>query len=184
MKMNISKMNIRKSAKLVFLLITALIIATASAAVYNYMYQNATIGVEGMTLAWINGADNGTAGTQINGVTCTLTNLKGPANGTRIYGDPVRLNNTGGSAVTFDLLIDNVSGGTSQMDSIVVRLIRVSDSANMGNLTVWSNGAKGSDLTSLQIGANAQWKFQWEIKWKSTATTETVTVNLQIRVPA
>ena len=103
------KINYKKSAKLILLLISTLLIATASATIYNYMYQNATIGVEGMTLAWFNGADNATAGTQINGVTCTLTQLKGPPNGTRTYEDPVRLNNTGASSVTFDLLIDQTN---------------------------------------------------------------------------
>ena len=179
------KINYKKSAKLILLLISTLLIATASATIYNYMYQNATIGVEGMTLAWFNGADNATAGTQINGVTCTLTQLKGPPNGARTYEDPVRLNNTGASSVTFDLLIDQVSGDTDQMDSIIVRLYNYTNDASMGNLTVWSGGSQGTDLTSLQIAADTQWRFQWEIKWKSTATTShSVTVNLKVRTEA
>jgi hypothetical protein len=181
--MNISY---KKSAKLILLLISTLLIASASAAIYNYMNLNASIGVEGMTLEWINGADNGTAGVQINGVTSTLTNLKGPANGTRTYGDPVRLNNTGISDVTFDLQIDQVTGDTSEMDSIIVRLYNYTNDYSWGNLTVWSGGSQGSDLTSLTIGANGtQWRFQWEITWKSTATTShSVTANLKVRVPA
>lgn len=182
--MDIRKLNARKSVKLVFLLTTALLIATASATVYNYMFQSATVGVEGMVLEWIGGSDSTSAGTTINGVTCSLAELKGPANGTRIYGDPVRLRNTDDSSVSFDLIINDVSGNTENLDSIVVRLIRVSDDQNMGDLTVWSNGAKGDNLPNLSIGGNAQWKFQWEITWKSTATTsDTVSVELQIKVP-
>jgi len=180
------KINYKKSAKLIILLISTLLIATASASIYNYMYQNATIGVEGMTLEWVSGADGSSAGTQINGVTCTLTDLKGPPNGTRTYGDPVRLNNTGISSTTFNLTIDQVSGDTAQMDSVVVRLYNFTNDASMGTLTVWSGGSQGSDLTSLTIGANGtQWRFQWDIKWKSTATTShQITVNLKIQVPA
>ena len=179
-------MNYRKSAKFILLLVSTLLIATASATIYNYMYLNATIGVEGMTLQWVSGADATSAGTQINGVTCSLTSLKGPPNGTRIYGDPARLNNTGIASSTFNLTIDQVTGDTAEMDSIIVRLYNYTNNANMGTLTVWSGGSQGSDLTSLTIGANGtQWRLQWEITWKSTATTShSVTVNLKVQVPA
>jgi hypothetical protein len=178
--------NYKKSAKLILLLISTLLIATASAAIYNYMNMDATIGVEGMTLEWVSGSDASSAGTQISGVTCSLTSLKGPANGTRTYSDPARLNNTGISSTTFNLTIDQVSGDTAQMNSIVVRLYNYSNDASMGTLTVWSGGSQGSDLTSLTIGANGtQWRFQWEITWKSTATTShSVAVSLKVQVPA
>jgi len=178
------KMNYKKSLKFVTLIITSLLIATASAAIYDYMYLNATVGVQGMTLAWILGADNATAGTQINGVTSTLTSLKGPPNGTRIYADPVRLNNTGGSAITFDLLVDAVSGDTGELESIFVLIYSVNTSALIQNVTIWASGAKGSDATGLSIPGNNNWRFQWEITWKATATTaNSATVNLKIGVP-
>jgi hypothetical protein len=179
------KLNYKKSLKFVTLLISALLIATVSATIYDYMYLNANVGVQGMYLAWKLGADNSTAGTQINGVTATLTNLKGPPNGTRIYADPVRLNNTGGSTITFDLLIDTVSGNTVYLDSIIVRIYNVTNGASIRNATVWTNATgKGSDETGLQIGSNHVWRFQWEIKWKSTALgTHTATVYLKIKVP-
>jgi hypothetical protein len=178
------KINYKKSLKFVTLLIASLLIATASATIYDYMYLNANVGVQGMSLAWKLGADNSTAGTQINGVTATLTSLKGPPNGTRIYADPVRLNNTGGSTVTFDLLVDTVSGNTGFLDSIIVRIYNVTNGASISNVTVWSSGAKGSDVTGLQIGSNNVWRFQWEIKWKSTAlVSHAVAVYLKIKVP-
>lgn len=181
------KINYKRSLKFVTLLITALLIATVSATIYDYMYLNANVGVQGMTLAWFSGVDGGStdAGTQISGVTATLTNLKGPPNGTRIYPDPVRLNNTGGSDVSFDLLIDTVSGNTTYLDSITVRIYNFTDDASIKNVTVWSSGGKGSDITGeLSIPAGHSWRFQWEITWKATATTEhSVTVNLKIKVP-
>jgi hypothetical protein len=178
------KMNYKKSLKFITLLIAALLIATASATIYDYMNLNATVGVQGMSLAWVSGNDASTAGTQIDGVTASLNTLKGPPNGTRIYADPIRVNNTGGSAVAFNLTISTVTGDTSYLDSIYVRLYNYTNDASIGNLTVWSGGAKGSDLNSLSIPSNTMWRFQWEITWKATATTsQTVTVNLKIQVP-
>jgi len=178
------KINYKKILKLITLLITSLLIATASAAIYDYMYLNADVGVQGMTLEWVSGNDATDAGTQINGVTAALNNLKGPPNGTRIYADPVRLNNTGTSAVTFDLLIDTVSGNTDYLDSIVVRIYNYTNNASIQNVTIWSGGSQGSDVTGLSIPAGHMWRFQWEITWKATATTShTVTVNLKLKVP-
>jgi len=180
--MNVRKIKSMKALKFLGLLISAMIIATVSAQVYNYMYLNATIGVEGATLQWIAGADATLAGTQIAGATATLTNLKGWTNATRIYPDPLELKNIAGSAVTFDLLIDDVSGGTGQMDLIVVRIYSLNTTLNINNMTVWDDpSGKGSDLIGLSIPVNNVWRFQWEITWKSTATTETVIVNLKVR---
>jgi len=176
--------NYKKSLKLITLLITSILIATVSASIYDYMYLNADVGVEGMSLDWILGSDNATAGTQINGVTAALTELKGPPNGTRIYADPVRINNTGASAISFDLLVDTVSSDTDQLDSIIVRIYSLNTTTWVRNVTVWSSGAKGDDETGLSIPSDNMWRFQWEITWKSTATTShSVTVNLKIKVP-
>lgn len=181
--MKIAKLNWKRSTKLVTLLLSSLLIVTASASIYNYMYLDASVGVEGIDLEWKLGADNSTAGTQIAEATATLTNLKGPPNGTRIYGDPVRLNNTG-SAETFDLLIDGVSGSTANLSSLIVRIYNVTNDASIENLTVWSSGSQGSDLTGLSIGSLHEWRCQWEITWKSIAiTSDSVTVNLKIEVP-
>ncbi len=176
--------NYKKGLKLVFLMITSLLIATVSATIYDYMNLNGTVGVQGMSLAWVSGNDAISAGTSINGVTANLAQLKGPPNGTRIYADPVRLNNTGGSAQSFNLTISSITGDTSYLDSIYVRMYSFNTSAWIGNLTAWSGGAKGSDLTGLSIPSNNMWRFQWEITWKATATTsQSVAVNLKIQVP-
>jgi len=95
------------------------------------------------------------------------------------------LNNTGTVLVTFDLLVSNVSGDTNHMDSIIVRIYSLDDNAWIKNVTVWSNGAKGDDVTGLSIPAGHMWRFQWEITWKATAEIgHLVTVNLKIKMPA
>lgn len=178
------KFNYKKSLKFITLLIASLLIATVSAAIYDFMYLNANVGVQGMYLEWISGNDGTDAGTSINGVTATLTNLLGPPNGTRTYADPVRLNNTGASPITFNLTISSVTGDTTQLDSIYVRIYSFNTSTWIQNVTVWSSGAIGSDANDLQIPSDNMWRFQWEIKWKSTATiSHSVTVNLKLKVP-
>ena len=181
--MNTKKLGSRKALKFLGLLISAMIIATASAALYDYMYLNATVSVEGIALKWVNGTDSGSAGTSINGLTATLANLKGPPNGTRVYPDPVRLNNTGGTSVLFNITVSEVAGATANMSSIIVRIYNMTDSASIKNVTVW-DGTKGTGETGLSIGAKYEWRFQWEVTWKAIAvTSDTVTVNLKLQVP-
>ncbi|MBE0511891.1 hypothetical protein IBX38_02440 [Candidatus Bathyarchaeota archaeon] len=177
------KIRSTKALKLLGLLISSILIATVSAALYDYMYLDADVSVEGIALAWVNGTDGGTAGTQISGLTATLTNLKGPPNGTRVYPDPVRLNNTGGSSVTFNITVSAVTGATANMSSIIVRIYNMTNSASIRNVTVW-NVTTGTSETGLSIGSEHEWRFQWEITWKAIAVTnDTVTVNLKLEVP-
>ncbi len=176
--------NYRKYLKFVALLATAILIGTASATIYDYMNLNATVGVQGMGLQWLPGSEQASAGTDIEGVTATLTQLKGPPNGTRKYSDPVRLNNTGVAAVSFNLTIFSLTGDTAQLDSLVVGIYSMNTSLLVDTLSIWSGGAQGSDLMNLQIPANNVWRLQWEITWKSTATpSHSITVNLKIQVP-
>jgi hypothetical protein len=171
----------KRSLKIVTLLITAAFIATASAATYNYMYQNATIGVESLDLTWTTtgAADATAAGTTIAGSTCTLASLEGPAGGTKTYSDPVRLE--AAAATTFNLNIASITGDTGDMTSIVVKLYDVSGSTLEGTLTVW-DGAQGSDLSGLTIDLGETWRFQWEISWASGASGS-VSVELEVEIP-
>jgi hypothetical protein len=179
------KLNYKKSLKLVTLLVTSLIIATASAGVVNQMFMNATpITVEGLTLKWVLGNDATSAGASIDTATVTMNQLKGPAGQLRTYQDPVRINNTGATTVTFNITVQELSGSTSQLGLLVVRIYNVTNSASIQNLTIW-DGSQGGPWNSLQITAKAEWKFQWEITWKTTAQvgTDTATVKLRFDVP-
>lgn len=173
------KTNYKKALKIVTLLISSLLIATASADILNQMFMNATVGVEGLTLKWVLGNDATSAGASINQATCTMTALKSPAGQTRVYEDPVRLNNSGGNPVAFNITVQECSGSTANLTSIVVGLYNVTNSASIANLTIW-NGIIGGPWTSLpQIPSQNEWKFQWEITWATNATTsDSATVKL------
>jgi len=172
-------MNYKKSLKLITLLATALLIATASATVYNYMFLNASITVEGLPLAWAQGTDSGLSW-NIQGATCTITGMKGPANGTKVYSDAVHI--TASANTTFNLRIVSVTGANTSMSSIIVKLYDGSNNLK-GTLTVWTGGAKGSDLTSLSITNSETWRLQWEISWAYGAAG-TVYVQLKVEIPA
>ena len=177
------KINYKKSLKFVTLLISALLIATASATVFNQMFLNATVGVEGLTLKWVQGTDSEVT-CDIQQSTCTLSGLKGTAGQTSIYNDTVRIKNEGTTQVTFNITVQECSGSsTVNLTSIIVKLYNVSDGALKGNLTVWASGVKGDPLTGLQIAGQSEWRFGWEITWSSQAlTTDSVTVKLVLDV--
>jgi len=178
------KFNYKRSLKFVTLLITSLIIATASAGVVNQMFMNATpIGVEGLTLKWMPGNDATSANTTIDAATCTMNQMKGKAGVLKTYQDPVRLNNTSASTVTFNITVQQLSGDTGQLNLLVVRIYNVTNGASIQNLTIW-NGAQGGPLNNLQIPSKNEWKFQWEITWETTAQAgQYVNVKLRFDVP-
>ena len=64
-------LNYKKSAKFIFLLISALLIATVSAATYRYMYIDGSVTVGTAKLVWIEGADS-PADATISGSTYTV----------------------------------------------------------------------------------------------------------------
>jgi hypothetical protein len=142
--------------------------------------------VEGLTLVWDDtGIDSGLSA-NIQGAYCTLSGLKAPQGGNRTYSKAIGLNNTGGTGTTFDIEVVDVTGsGTDDLDYIFVEIY---DGSNVlqGNLTVWEGGQKGTTpVTDLTIGANAAWRLQWKIAWKSTAdTSDAVTVSLKVTTPS
>ena len=68
--MNVKKIRSRKALKFLGLLISAMIIATASAVTYRYMYIDGSITVGGAYMVWLEGADLN--GTSIAGSTATV----------------------------------------------------------------------------------------------------------------
>jgi hypothetical protein len=171
------KMNYKKSLKLVTLLVTALLIATASAETYNYLFLNASIGVEGLPLTWVQGSDGLT--TSITGATCSLSGLQGPAGGTKTYTEAVNI--TASANTIFNLQAASVTGSTSEMSSIIVKVYNAS--ANLeGTLTVWDGSSTGSPVNGLSITSGETWRFQWEISWADGATGS-VSVQLKVEIP-
>jgi len=70
--MNLNSIKSKKSLKILTLLITALLIATASAQVYRYMYISGTVSISSTGLKWVLG-EEAPAGSSITGSTVTLS---------------------------------------------------------------------------------------------------------------
>jgi hypothetical protein len=172
------KINYKKSLKFITLLLASLLIATVSADVYNYLFLNTSITVEGLPLAWAEGTGTGLSW-NIKGATCTISGMKGPANGTKVYSDAVHL--TASANTIFNLRIASVTGANTSMSSIIVKLYDGSNNTK-GTLTVWTGSAKGSDLTNLSITQSETWRLQWEITWAYGAAG-TVYVQLKVEIP-
>ncbi|HVP26212.1 MAG TPA: hypothetical protein VMT26_00900 [Candidatus Bathyarchaeia archaeon] len=69
--MDIKQIRAKKSMKLLFLLLTALVIGAASATTYSYLYMNGTVTVGSQQLVWIKGS-GAPSGTTISGSTVTI----------------------------------------------------------------------------------------------------------------
>jgi hypothetical protein len=174
----------KKSLKIMTLLASAVIIATASAQIYNYLNFSAGVGVEGLNLNWDEtGIDTGLDAT-IAGVTCTLTGLMGPAGGTRTYNNAIKLTST--AATTFDIQVVSVTGvGTTDLTSIVVRIYDELD-ALQGTLTVWDGDVGDTPVIDRSMTGAVTWRLEWDIIWATTAESgvDTVTVTLKVTTPS
>jgi hypothetical protein len=185
--MNVNTLKNKKSLKIITLLVSALMISTASATIYNYLNLSAGVGVEGLTLAWNNTSlDSGLSAT-IAGATCTLNGLMGPAGGTRTYSNAIKLTST--AATTFDIQVVSVTttggAGIDNLDSIVVNIYDESD-VEQGTLTVFSGGSAGTTpVKNLGMTDAVTWRLEWIITWKTTAVagTDTITVSLKVTTP-
>jgi hypothetical protein len=168
------KLNYKKNLKFVTLLITALLIATASATVYNYIYINGSVTfTSGTGLKWIEGPDAPTS-TSILGSIVTL---------------PFTVQNGSTTNYTYCLLVQNLDASDHPL------LISVTTEANSSyydefNIFVFNN-ATGTQIDMLNlltndsysgtISASATWHLTFEIIAKSTSTTGSDAFYVQFR---
>jgi hypothetical protein len=181
------KINYKKGLKLTILLITSLLIATVSAGTYYTMYMHATnIGVETGSKAaftpgsqWPTGSSMG-AGNQ----TVTLDGMKGQNGTATTIEDPVRIRNIGASSINLKVL--SWDGETqTKLNYINITLWdTVPSGGNQKGNTIYLVPGSGdvTETGAQPIGANAIWRVQWTICWKSDASTETVNVELILEV--
>jgi len=173
--------NLKKLLKMAILLVSSLIIANVSAQVYNYLHLTATISSGALPINWDYGTNTNVT-TTINGATCTISGMNGSAGATTVYNDTVRI--VASSNTTFDLIIDDVSGNTSILDYMLIRLRDNATDTVKATIIVWdASNQPGTGQNELNIMANEQWEVEWEFKLASDAPAgETVTVTLRLRV--
>jgi hypothetical protein len=136
----------KKSLKIVTLLITAILIATASAQIYSYMYIHGSATITGSELEWSLGT-NAPTGTTINGHTVNNLNFSVPENTFKNFTDALRLTNNNATNITFDLA-SAITGGSAADFTTFDLVVYDSAGEREGDLSVLSEES-ANDITIL-----------------------------------
>jgi hypothetical protein len=183
--MEIKKILSSKSMKFVTLLLTAMLIASASAAVYYSLSMTSTITTAANDVYFITGADATDAGTSIfnNNKSATLVSLKAYANMTTSYDDPIRVRNNNG-ATAFNVRLRPVSlSGDAQYFSFINFTLQTS---TLVSLNYTSNGVSWTTPSTsgwASVAANTSYAIIVQTKASATATSgQVATIAIEIDV--
>jgi hypothetical protein len=184
---NHQKWNTRKILRTFLLFLASLLIITASASIYNYMYMQAvSIGAEAADVRFVTAADSTAVGASIgtNGTYVRFTSMAGWPNATRTYQAAVGIQNLDTVPRTIELKFDSAgdwSGDTGNIDSITV-IVRDTAGGTQQGATI-NVGTAGSSTGAISIPASTTWVVEWNIKWAAGAlSTNTVSVKLTLIV--
>jgi hypothetical protein len=180
------KLNYKKSFKLITLLVSSLLIATVSASVYYTMFMNATVGVAGNKVQFWAGADFTTAGGSITDARqkVTFTSMNGINGSVTTITDPVKINNTDSSNPhTIELKLDSWTGNLNA-NLYYINVTMYNGATKMGNNIYLVPGGSGQVSTTgtQSLLASATWRVQWDIYWKGSASTDSISVYLKLEV--
>jgi len=160
------KLNYKKSLKLITLIITSLLIATASASYYRYLYIQGTVVITSGGLTWVKGVE--TAGTvDVYGSTATVS---------------LSVNNGTTNNITNHLYLKNLDSGGHD---ITIDITDAADSelyeANGFSITIYDNSTgtfiallnvlSTSSSYSGTITGDAVWHITFQIITKPNAET-------------
>jgi hypothetical protein len=170
------KMNAKykKSLKIVTLVITAVLIATASAQVYSYMYIHGGATITGSELEWILG-ENAPTGASISGYNVNDLNFSVPENTFKNFTDAVELINNNATSITFDLAADITGGSTSDFTTLDL-VVYDSTGAREGDLDVLTEDT----ATGIVIASLETLYIRFEIDPLTDATTGDVTFTITL----
>lgn len=176
---NSGKVN-TKMLRLLCFLLSALLATTVSAAVYNYMYMQASpIGAETPYVRFVSGNDAiSTIGA--SSTWASITSMAGWPNASRVYEDALGIENTDSSSHSCEIMFDSWSGNITNVNYIYVKIFDAPGGAQQGStLSVTAANSTGTfDLPSLTT-----YNVQWEIMWNSDAlSTYSVDVTLKLKV--
>lgn len=170
----------RKMLRLLFFLLSALLVVPVSAAVYNILYiQASPISVKTAKIVFANGSDAPQAGTVIgtNGTYVKFTNLAGWPNATRVYQNASLVKNTD-TAISFPCTLSRSSwsGNTGDLAQLYVQIYN-STGTWEGTLNVVAG-----NTTTFTLPPGQTWRVQWTIQWVATApATDSVSVTISLQ---
>ena len=181
--MELRKIASKKPVKFLTLLLTAMLVATASAAVYYSLSMTSTITTAANDVYFVLGPDNGTATVTLfnDNKSATLTTLKAYPNMTMTYDDPIRVrnNNTGTS---FNVRLRPVSRSGDAQYFVFINFTL--NTTTPVSLNYTSNGVSWTDPSEtgfVQVNANTEYAIRVQTMANATATSGQV-ANIEIAI--
>jgi hypothetical protein len=185
--MDFRKIETSKSIKLLFVLLTSLLIASVSAAVYYSMIMQPSISVSGATIVFVSGNDWPSGSTLGSNSTWVSLSLKAYPNATLCYDQPLNISNTDSESHTFRLRHASITPATGDAQvanftffNFVVENTAGVTQASFNYTTTGTTWNTPSNTAYLTLPANTQWVVY--VETKATAGANAVTANLQISV--
>jgi len=186
---NLKAIPFKRSAKLLALLLTSMLIATVSAITYLQLTMSSTVAVYKSNVYFVIGSDNGTKNLEVEldstKTTATLTGLRAYPNASFTYSDPVKVRNnaTTGSAPQIRLAPD-VNPSANPEDFEYVKFLLNGTSARWlnftSNSTAWSNTGTTNWIT---IPNSTQWSIAVVTKATAgAAVSASVTITIKVDV--
>jgi len=174
----------KRLLRIFLLLISSVLVVTASASVLNYLYMQASpITAETAKVQFVTAEDSEAAGANIgtNGTYVSFNSMAGWPNATRVYQAAVGIKNFDTVSRNITLIFDSWSGDTDQIEFITV-IVRDTAGGTQQGSTI-NVGQQGSSTGKITIPAGTTWVVEWSIKWKAGAlSTNAVSVTLQLLV--
>ena len=179
--MNMKKVLSSKSVKLLFLLLTSLLIASASAAVYYSISMEPTVTIKQAVVQFTEGSDwskvAGSIGT--NNTWCSLS-LKAYPNATLTYEQPLNISNTDGSNshqfrlrhVSIAPASGSVSVSNFTFFNFVIKNTAGVSQSSFNYTTSGDNWNTPSTTSYMILPANTEWIVYIETKAAAGATKD------------
>jgi hypothetical protein len=147
----------KKSLKFITLLVMALLIATVSATIYNYMYIAGSGQITTTGLSWALGNDAPGAAS-VSGPTATIpmtTNLGNPRN----YTDCLHLINQDGTAHSFNITVTTSTGDAADFTEFNLVLFNAAGT----EVEVLDLLTQGAATSTQSIGGSETWQILFEL---------------------
>jgi len=188
--MEIKKIQFRKSMKFLTLLLTSMLIATASASIYYTMLMQSKATIAVAAVYFTNGGDSSGIYTPGTNNTYASLSISAYPNVTMTYEQAVNITATAAKEVRLrhiSISPDDDDPSVSNFTSVVFRLINSTGSVK-GTLTyttsgdVWSEPTTPTDYEA--IGAGEKWTIKIELKaapgaWIGVSTTIVIAVDVK-----
>jgi hypothetical protein len=180
--MNVKNIRSKKALKFLGLLISAMVIASVSAATYN-MFMNATVGVEAIELSFVQGTDFVACGGAITDASqkVEFSGMNGKPGVEAIY-YPVNISNGAGAAHNIELVLDTWTGA-DQTNLYNITVTMYNGVVQQGVSLVLRPDSEGTSVTtsgSVPIAISETWEVEWKVYWKGSATPGSDTVNVYL----